>query len=158
LTRPDGFRDGGPVDAADVELRNRTYGRFVELGRAPTALEVAATIGADEADVRSGWGRLHEAHALVLDGAGEIAMANPFAARPTPFRVEADGRSWFANCAWDAFGIGAAMKVDSIIHTACPDCDDRITIDVRGGRPDDLDLLFHVLVPARHWWNDIGYT
>ncbi len=41
-------------------------------------------------------------NALVLDGAGQIRMANPFAAQPTPFRVEAGGRSWFAedSCAF----------------------------------------------------------
>lgn len=29
------------MDAADIELRNATYPRFVELGRAPTAGEIA---------------------------------------------------------------------------------------------------------------------
>ena len=149
---------GRDVDAADIDLRNATYRRFVELGRAPTASEVASTIDAPEEDVRVGWARLHDAHALVLDGAGEIAMANPFAAKPTPFRVETDGRSWYANCAWDAFGIGAALATDSEIHTACADCQEPLDLVVRDGRPDDTDLIFHVLVPAASWWNDIGYT
>jgi hypothetical protein len=146
------------MDAADIGLRNATYRRFVELGRAPTAAEVADVAGVSEAAVREGWRRLHDGHALVLDGAGAIAMANPFAANPTPFRVEADGRSWFANCAWDAFGIGAALHADSTIHTECADCRTPIDIAVRDGRPDDTDLVFHVLVPAASWWNDIGYT
>jgi hypothetical protein len=102
--------------------------------------------------------RLHDAHALVLDDAGAIRMANPFAARPTPFRVEAGGRSWYANCAWDAFGIGAALKVDSRFETTCPDCRARLDVVVRDGRPDDDSLLFHVLVPAGQWWNDIVFT
>jgi hypothetical protein len=146
------------VDAADVDLRNATYRRFVELGRAPSAEEIAEETVASEAAVRDGWQRLHDAHALVLDGAGEIAMANPFAAKPTPFRVNAAGRSWFANCAWDAFGIGAALRADSTIHTDCADCHAPIDIAVRDGRPDDTDLVFHVLVPAASWWEDIGYT
>jgi hypothetical protein len=146
------------VDAADIELRNSTYRSFVELGRAPTAQEVADVTGATEAAVREGWLRLHDAHALVLDGASEIAMANPFAAKPTPFRVEAAGRSWFANCAWDAFGIGAALRADSTIHSECADCHTPLDIVVRDGRPDDTDLVFHVLVPAASWWDDIGYT
>jgi hypothetical protein len=149
---------GHDVDAADIELRNATYRTFVELGRAPSAPEVADITGASEVAVREGWRRLHDAHALVLDGAGEIAMANPFAAKPTPFRVEAAGRSWFANCAWDAFGIGAALGADSTIHTECADCRSPLDIDVRDGRPDDTDLVFHVLVPAASWWDDIGYT
>lgn len=146
------------MDVADIELRNATYRRFVDLGRAPTTQDVAGQLGWSVADVRDGWWRLNEAHALVLDGAGDIAMANPFAARPTPFRVEAAGRAWYANCAWDAFGIGAALKADSTIHTACADCQEPLDIDVRDGQPDDLDLIFHVLVPAASWWDDIGFT
>lgn len=146
------------MDAPDIELRNATYRRFVELGRAPSAAEVADLTAVSETEVQEGWRRLHDAHALVLDGAGEIAMANPFAAQPTPFRVVAAGRSWFANCAWDAFGIGAALRADSTIHTECADCRTPIDIAVRDGRPDDTDLVFHVLVPAASWWNDIGYT
>ena len=136
------------MDVADIDLRNATYRRFVELGRAPSVAEMAGVTGVSETAVREGWRRLHEAHAIVLDDAGEIAMANPFAARPTPFRVEAAGRSWFANCAWDAFGIGAALGADSTIHTECADCHLALDIVVRDGRPDDTDLVFHVLVPA----------
>lgn len=146
------------MEADDIDLRNATYRRFVALGRAPSAAEMATHTELSEATVREGWQRLHDAHALVLDDAGDIRMANPFAAEPTPFQVEAAGRSWFANCAWDAFGIGVALKTDSAIHTECPDCRAPLDIVVRDGRPDDSDLVFHVLVPAASWWNDIGYT
>ncbi|MBI2775977.1 MAG: hypothetical protein HYX57_01745 [Chloroflexi bacterium] len=151
------------MDAAELELRNATYGLFVELGRAPSAGEMAARAGTTEAAVRAGWDRLHAAHALVLDAAGEIAMANPFAARPTPFRVEAAGRSWFGNCGWDAFGIGSALHVDSVIRTTCADCGEPITIEVVDGRPipaanGSPEPVWHVLVPAAEWWADIGYT
>jgi hypothetical protein len=29
---------------------------------------------------------------------------------------------------------------------------------VRDYRPTTDDAVFHVLVPAREWWTDIGYT
>jgi hypothetical protein len=146
------------VDAADIDLRNATYRRFVELGRAPSAEEVAATLALDVPAVRSAWWRLHDAHALVLDETGSIRMANPFSSVPTSFRVEADGRSWFANCGWDGFGIGAALGVDSTIHTECADCHEPLDLIVTGRRPDDTDLVFHVPVPAAEWWVDIGST
>ena len=147
------------MDAPDLEIRNATYRRFVELGRAPTLAEVAHEIGRTAADVRASWHRLHDDHALVLESDGErIRMANPFSARVTPFRVDAAGGSWYANCGWDAFGIGAALDVDSTIRTAGADCDGPIEITVRDGRPDDTDLVFHVLVPAASWWTDIGFT
>ncbi len=146
------------MDHADLQVRNATYGLFVELGRAPTTLEVAARVEAPEETVLAAWRRLHDAHALVLGPTGELRMANPFAARPTDFVVKAAGRSWFANCGWDAFGIGAALHVDSEFDTHCPDCGEAVHVRVRDGRPDDTDLVFHVPVPAATWWNDIGFT
>ncbi|HYM83709.1 MAG TPA: organomercurial lyase [Candidatus Dormibacteraeota bacterium] len=146
------------MDARDLELRNLTYRFMAQAGRAPTADDVAVAAGLDPGDVAAGWRRLHDAQALVLDSEGAIRMLNPFSAVPTSFRVEAAGRSWFANCGWDAFGIGAALHVDSVIDTECGDCHEPLRIAVRDRRPDLPDLLWHVLVPAREWWRDIGYT
>jgi hypothetical protein len=142
------------MDEADIAIRNRTYARFVELGRAPTATEIG-----DPDEVVAAWRRLHDEHALVLDaGADRLRMANPFSAVPTAYRVDAAGRQWYANCAWDAFGICAALHVDGRIETACPDCGEPIAVAVRDERPDDETLVFHCLVPARDWWADIVYT
>jgi hypothetical protein len=147
------------MDGPDLVLRSRTYGLFVELGRAPTAVEVAEAGGLDVADVVSGWRRLHAQHALVLEPAtDEIRMANPFSAVSTAFRVLAGGRWWDASCAWDAFGVCAALHTDGRIETACPDCGEAIHVEVRDTRPDDDTLLFHCLVPAARWWDDIVFT
>jgi hypothetical protein len=146
------------MDERDVEVRNLTYRLMVESGRAPTASDVARARGFDEADVRAAWRRLHEAHAIVLDGEGSIRMLNPFSAVPTTFRVSAAGRDWYANCGWDAFGIGAALGVDSEIHTECPDCHEPLDVMIRQGRPERTGFIWHVAVPAREWWQDIGYT
>jgi hypothetical protein len=147
------------VDAVDLELRNLTYSAVVELGRVPAAAEVAAVSGRDADEVVAGWRRLHDEHALVLDAAtAELRMANPFSAVPTAHRVHADGRWWYANCAWDAFGICAAFHVDGEIETSCPDSGGPISIALRGRRPDDESLRFHCLVPAARWWDDIVFT
>jgi hypothetical protein len=147
------------VDELDLRLRNITYGLFVELGRAPTGGEVAASADVSAAAVESSWQRLHEQHALVLDPAtAEIRMVNPFSAVPTPYRVHAGGRSWDGNCAWDAFGICAALHTDGRIETVCPDCGEAIAVGVQDGRPDDQSLVFHCLVPAAYWWDDIVFT
>ena len=147
------------VDDGDLALRNATYALFARLGRAPNPGEVSAETGRSEAAVREGWERLNDAHALVLDAeTREIRMANPFSAVPTPHRVEAAGHTWFANCGWDAFGICAALRADGRIETTCPDCGETLVIEVRGGRPDDERLVFHSLVAAGHWWDDIVFT
>ena len=142
----------------DLAVRNASYRLFAELGRAPGVDEVAAATGQGSDAVGAAWRRLHDAHALVLDPEGRLRMANPFSAVETAHRVEAGGRSWFANCGWDAFGIGVVLRTDSTIHTTCADCGDAVDLEVRGYRPTDQTPVFHVLVPARTWWDDIGYT
>lgn len=147
------------MDESDLALRNLTYLQFVALGRAPSVFEVGSEAGLDVAHVRAGWRRLHDMHALVLDPAKfELRMANPFSAIPTPHRVQADGRWWYANCAWDAFGILGALHSDGLIQTACPDCGEPITVEVVSEKPDAPDLVFHCLEPAHRWWEDIAFT
>jgi hypothetical protein len=147
------------MDDGDLRLRRLTYRLFVDLGRAPTASEAATAAETDEAEVAAGWQRLHDAHALVLEpGTAEIRMANPFSAVRTPYRVFAAERWWNANCAWDAFGICAALHVDGRIEAGCPDCGEELRVHVVDRRPDDESLLFHCLVPAVAWWDDIVFT
>jgi hypothetical protein len=147
------------MDETDLELRNLTYRLFAERGRAPSVDDVVLESGLSQPEVEAAWRRLHDAHALVLHPErAELLMANPFSAGPTAYRVHTLNRSWFANCAWDAFGICAALGVDGRIETRCPDCGDSLAIVVTGGRPDRDDLLFHCLVPARRWWADIVFT
>ena len=148
------------MDELDLRIRNETYSSFVRTGTAPAPAETAAALGLAEEEVAAAWRRLHDAHALVLrpDGSG-IRMLNPFSVVETPHRVEAGGRSWFANCAWDALGIPAALHADGQVESACPDCGEPLELEVRGGElVRGAELLVHFVVPARRWWDDIGFT
>ena len=49
---------GTRINEDDIASRNLTDRRFVELGRAPTATEIAAVAGLDEAEFTTGWERL----------------------------------------------------------------------------------------------------
>jgi hypothetical protein len=146
------------MDERDRELRNLTYRRFVELGRAPRLAELAAEAGMEPGELAASWRRLYDEHALVLDPTGELRMAAPFSAVPAPHRVRAAGRSWFANCAWDAFGVCVALGSDGEISSACPDCGEPIEIAFRGGRAEADEHVVHLLVPAARWWHDIVFT
>jgi hypothetical protein len=142
------------VETGDLELRRRTYAFFVENGRAPAAAELG-----DPDEVLAGWRRLHTEHAVVLNPAtDELRMLNPFSVVPTAYRVRAGDHWWYGNCAWDAFGICAALHGDGRIETSCPDCGESLTVQVRKGQADDDSLVFHCLVPAAHWWDDIVFT
>ena len=148
------------MDELDLRIRNHVYASFVRHGRASTAAETAEGLGLGVEEVEGAYRRLHEAHALVLwPRSTEIRMLNPFSAVETPHRVEAGGRSWFANCAWDALGIPGALHTDGRIRSECPDCGDPLELEVRDGElVEGRDLLVHFVVPASRWWDDIGFT
>jgi Alkylmercury lyase len=148
------------VDAFVLEVRGHVYARIAGTGVAPTVAGAAAALRRPEADLAAAFRELHDAHALVLHpGTTEIWMANPFSAVETPHRVRVGGRTWFANCAWDALGIPAALHADGEIESACACCGERVALVVRNGElAEGAELLVHILVPARSWWDDIGFT
>jgi hypothetical protein len=86
----------------DSALRLLIYDEIVRTGETPVVVTLASLVGASLDDVRASLRRMHDAHMLVLQPTGEILMANPFSAVPTPFLAEVGGRRWFGNCIWDA--------------------------------------------------------
>jgi hypothetical protein len=147
------------MDELDLRIRNHLYGSFVRSATVQPPAEIAAELGIGADEVAASLVRLHDAHAIVLDGGGDVRMLNPFSAVETPHRVEAAGRSWFANCAWDALGIPAALQADGAIESACADCGEPVALEVRGGAlVRGRELLVHFLVPAARWWEDIAFT
>ena len=105
----------------DLAVRSAVYARFAA-GDVPSASEVAADLAMDVDAVIECYERLAAAHVLVLDpDSREVWMAMPFSAVPTAFVVTGLGRQWFANCAWDAFGIAVALSCDVSIATYCLD-------------------------------------
>ena len=148
------------MDEFDLSIRNELYSSFVRNGTVQTPAETATALGLDDEHVAGALRRLHDAHALVLEpGTATIRMLNPFSAVATPHRVEAAGRSWFANCAWDALGIPAALHSDARVESECPDCGESLSLEVRDGElVEGADLLVHFVVPARRWWDDIAFT
>jgi hypothetical protein len=148
------------VDELDLRIRNHLYASFAQSGNAAAPADVAAALGLAEDDVADAYRRLHDAHAIVLQpGTTEIRMLNPFSAVPTPHRVQADGRSWFANCAWDALGVPGALHTDGEVVSRCPDCGEPLELEVRDGElVRGAELLVHFVVPARRWWDDIAFT
>jgi hypothetical protein len=129
----------------DVELRNRIYREFVETGHPPGDVDPDALR------------RLHDAHALVLEG-DRIRMLNPFSLVPTPHRVHAAGRWWYGNCAWDSLGVIAALGGEGRYETSCPDCAEPIALEVRRSELRGDSAVFHLAVPAAQWWDDIVFT
>ena len=148
------------MDELDLRIRNHLYASFVRNATAASVSDAAEELQLPATAVRDAYRRLHDGHALVLQPDGtEIRMLNPFSAVETKYRVEAGGRSGFANCAWDALGIPGALHGDGRIEAACPDCGETLELEVRDGElVRGRELLVHFVVPARRWWDDIVFT
>jgi hypothetical protein len=150
------------VNDLELRVRNQVYAAFVRDGEAPSAHETGLALGLATHTVAEAYRRLHDARALVLEPGGDgeqIRMLHPFAVTATVHRVESGGRSWFANCAWDALGVPAALHRDGTVYSECADCGEPLEVEVREGRlVRGPDLLVHILVPARRWWDDIVFT
>jgi hypothetical protein len=96
---------------------------------------------------------------LVLEADGEsIRMALPFSGVPTQHVVEAGGLRYYANCAWDALGISAALQKPAVVYSRCEGSGEPLRLSVGHDGPEASGWLFHSLVPAAHWWADIVFT
>ncbi len=148
------------MDGVDLDVRRHVYFSIVANGRPPTTSETAVAFETSEPEIADSYRRLHDAHALVLfPDTAEIWMANPFCFAPTPHRVRAGGRIWTGTCCWDSLGIPGALHSDGEVATQCACCGDPLELVVRDGElVVGADVLCHVLVPARRWWEDIGFT
>ena len=149
----------GPVNAADSELRLFVYRFFAANGRAPSRVEIGESLGLEGAERDELVDRAAAERTLVLQPSGEIWMAMPFSAVATDYRVTAGDRSWWADCAWDALGIGALLGRHVTVHTHCPIEGSELQLAVSTQGPEaSSDARVHFAVPAARWWDDIGYT
>ena len=85
-------------------------------------------------------------------------MAPPFSGVPTQHVVTADGVSYFANCAWDALGIPAALGKRATVHSRCEQSLEPLRLEISATGPESSEWLFHCAVPAAHWWDGIVFT
>lgn len=141
----------------DRRLRYEIYRTFALTGRSPTQGQLAEWAGGVD-ESRSAVQRLHDAHAVVLDGGGEIRMALPFSAVETDHVVRSGSLRWWANCAWDALAIPVALSIDAEIDADWLDSGRPAELAVVGGELTSTDGFVHFQIPARRWWDDIVET
>ena len=118
--------------------------------------ELAVATGFTVDAVTDSLNRLSVEHRLVLSAEGDhVVMAHPFSGIPTSYRSQIGDRAWWANCAWDAFGILALLG------------DGRVVATLRGRRESVWTArdgvvapggLVHFVVPPRRFWDDIEFT
>ena len=143
----------------DTRIKLAVYRGVAERGILPRAEEVASDVSVTVQDVRDSYARLAQRRLLVLEPDGlTIRMAPPFSGVPTDHRVRSGGIAYFANCAWDALAIPAALHRPAVIESRCGQSGAPLHLEVGLDGPEPSSWLFHVSVPAAQWWRDIVYT
>ena len=144
----------------NIRVKLAIYRIIAETGVVPDVAMVAAAMSLSQEEVRGAFERLHSQRLLVPEPGdpSRIRMAPPFSGMPTPFSVEANGRRYFANCVWDAYGVAAALHSDAVIFASDAQTNEPLTLKVPNGRPIAQPYLAHFAVPAAHWWDDIVFT
>jgi hypothetical protein len=143
----------------DTKIKLVVYRSTAQHGAPPEAQVVAEETGVSLSEVRSAYRRLNERRLLVLEPDGlTIRMAPPFSGVPTQHRVRVAGVDYFANCAWDALGIPAALHAPGHVTSRCEQSGEVLHLPVGQDGPPPSTWLFHCLVPAALWWKDIVFT
>jgi len=143
----------------DTQVKLAVYRHFAETGQRPSLESMAARVSSDVEGVAGAYVRLRSQRVLVLETDGSsIRMAPPFSVVPTQHVVIVDGKQYFANCAWDALAIPAALHGSGIVYSRCEQSGEPLRLAVGSDGPEATSWLFHCLVAAAKWWDDIVFT
>ncbi len=135
------------------------YRHFAESSAAPTPQDIARELGSTPSEIQDAYRQLRANRVLLLERDGvTIRMAPPFSGVPTQHRVTIAGVEYFANCAWDALGIPAALHQSGTVYSRCEQTMEPLDLEVSLNGPGPSSWIFHSLVPAAKWWNDLVFT
>jgi hypothetical protein len=143
----------------DTAVKVAIYRSTADTGSPPSLETVAQQVEAAPDVVRQAYTRLRSNRVLFLEPDGvTIRMAPPFSGVPTQHRVTVDGIEYYANCAWDALGIPAALHRPGLVRSRCEQSLEPLILPIRESGPEASTWLFHCLVPAAKWWDDLVFT
>ena len=143
----------------DDRVKLAVYHHFAGTGVKPAPEEVATKLGAEVPLIFQAYQHLQDQRVLVLESDGaSIRMAPPFSGVPTHHVVDSGGVRYYANCAWDALGVPAALGRAGVVHSRCEGSGELLHLEVGQEGPEPSDWLFHSLLPAANWWDDIVFT
>src|SRR5215210_7206630 len=145
------------MNTFERQVRAAVYASFRDRSAPPSMAELSDALSASREEVSAALHNLAAEHCIVLaPGTESIWMAHPFSGIETDFAVMIGGRQWFANCVWDGLSI-LALFGDGSLDTHSPATGEPMRFQVSEGVVHGSGIV-HFLVPARHFWDDIGYT
>ena len=152
------------------QIRHFVYTHFADTTHPPSVEETAAHFNITTEEASDYYKELHNRHAFFLEPETlTIRMANPFSGIPTDFKVHADGKTYYANCAWDMLGIPVLLHTDAVIEAKFTESNEAVQLEVKDGNiaqaavPGGEDaasstLLVHFPLPFARWYDDLTFT
>jgi Alkylmercury lyase len=129
--------------------------QIVATGHAPDAAALALLAGLPQAQSAAGLRKLAEIHGVILEPDSlRVWSLHPFSMIPTSFWVGAGECGWWANCAWCALGIGAAIGRDVKISARDGAEGDALEFEVKSRRASREEVLLHLPYPPERWWDN----
>ena len=152
-------------------IRAFVYSHFADTTHAPSVDETANHFNISVEEASALYKELHIRHAFFLEPETlTIRMASPFSGIPTDFRVHANGKMYFASCAWEMLGIPAALHCDAVIEAVCTESNESVQLEIRdgqiqaqaavlgGGDAALSKLRVHLPLPFARWYDDLVFT
>ena len=142
------------------QIRHFVYQHFGDTTHPPSVDITAAHFNISIEEASEYYKELHNRHALFLDlETTTVRMANPFSGIPTDFKVHANGKTYYANCAWDMLGIPAALHSDNaVIEAKFTESNELVNLEIKDGKVTNEDLLVHFPLPFARWYDDLIFT
>lgn len=151
--------DEKQTDARLWDTRYFVYQFWVENERPPSVQDAARVLELDIERARALFEELHAHHALLLmPGTHSIRMAWPFSGVPTGFRAQVSAKNYYANCAWDSFGIPAALHADARIDAFCSNTQEPLHFEIQNNEIRGDAAVAYFRVPFAQWYDDLVFT
>ena len=171
-----------PSDPLTRLVDGAAFRRLLSTGQPATPAQLAEDLRRPEPDVQVAVDDLQQQGQMRLDENGRVVGSAGLSIRPDRHEIHLDGRQFWTWCAYDFFGIFAALDANGYASSVTPDTGQTVQINFRDGQPqttgfvlflpaddptcsaDAYDAwcphsnLFHSADAARKWAADRGVT
>src|ERR1700752_1083030 len=114
------------------QVRHFVYNHFADTTQPPSVEEIATHFKISVEEASELYDALNNRHAFFLEPETlTIRMAWPFSAIPTNFKVHANGKTYYANCAWDRLGIPVLLQSDAGSDAVCTESNESVQLEIK---------------------------
>ena len=139
----------------EADLHTAIIRHVAEQGFAPSNEVLQRQLGWSAGVLEASLTRLAEIRGVILKpNSLDVWAIHPFTLMPTPTWVTSQTGAWWANCAWCALGIGAALRQDIRVLSRLGAEHEPVEFQVKEGRPTNDRLVIHFPFRPQEWWSN----